>query len=92
MLVAYNALLHFLGSIGKLQRTLAFYSSMRRRGPTPDVVTYNTLISSTAARGNVRDAMLFFSDMVDAGEAVGVSICLKKGRRYHKNLPVQFMA
>ncbi|KAL4857943.1 Protein Rf1 [Chlorella vulgaris] len=66
MLVAYNALLHFLGSIGKLQRTLAFYSSMRRRGPTPDVVTYNTLISSTAARGNVRDAMLFFSDMVDA--------------------------
>ncbi|EFN58573.1 hypothetical protein CHLNCDRAFT_140730 [Chlorella variabilis] len=66
MLVAYNALLHLLGSIGQLQRSLGVYRGMRRRGPAPDVVTYNTLIAAAAHGGNVQAAMRTFSDMVDA--------------------------
>jgi pentatricopeptide repeat protein len=67
MLVAYNALLHFLGSLGELQRSLGVYRGMARVGPRPDVVTYNTLIAAAAGGGNVRVAMQVFSDMVDAG-------------------------
>ena len=68
MLVAYNALLHFLGSTGALQRSLSVYRGMRRHGPRPDVVTYNTLMAGAAAGGgNVRTALRIFSDMVDAG-------------------------
>ncbi|PSC72603.1 pentatricopeptide repeat-containing mitochondrial isoform B [Micractinium conductrix] len=67
MLVAYNALLHFLGSTGALQRSLSVYRGMRRHGPRPDVVTYNTLMAGAAAGGgNVRTALRIFSDMVDA--------------------------
>ena len=67
MLVAYNALLHFLGSLGELQRSLGVYRGMARVGPRPDVVTYNTLIAAAAGGGNVKVAMQVFSDMVDAG-------------------------
>ncbi|KAL4457635.1 hypothetical protein ABPG75_012500 [Micractinium tetrahymenae] len=66
MRFAYNALLHFLGCAGALQRSLAVYRGMARYGPAPDVVSYNTLISAAAAGGNVKVAMHIFSDMVDA--------------------------
>ena len=72
MLVAYNALLHFLGSLGELQRSLGVYRGMARVGPRPDVVTYNTLIAAAAGGGNVRVAMQVFSDMVDAGGCCAV--------------------
>jgi pentatricopeptide repeat protein len=73
MLVAYNALLHLLGTDRELQPALGLYQSMRRNGPAPDTVTYNTLISAAAKGGHVQAAMRAFSDMVDAGEAVLVS-------------------
>ena len=67
MLVAYNALLHFLGgSAGDLPRCLEAYRGMAQ-GPRPDAVTYNTLIAAASGSGNVHVAMQVFSDMVDAG-------------------------
>ena len=86
MLVAYNALLHFLGSLGELQRSLGVYRGMARVGPRPDVVTYNTLIAAAAGGGNVRVAMQVFSDMVDAGgccsAGLSVLLCYLLGCRY----------
>jgi pentatricopeptide repeat protein len=76
MLVAYNALLHFLGSLGELQRSLGVYRGMARVGPRPDVVTYNTLIAAAAGGGNVKVAMQVFSDMVDAGGRCAVHAVL----------------
>lgn len=66
VLVAFNALLHCLGSTGELTRALGVYGAMARAGPRPDVVTFNTLLAAAAGRGDVRAAMRIFSDMVDA--------------------------
>lgn len=57
-------------------RPTALLQGMADRGPWPDVVSFNTLIAAAAAGGNVRLAMRIFSDMVDAGAALGVSCWL----------------
>eukprot|EP00887_Chlorella_sp_A99_P002761 scaffold6.g2761.t1 len=68
-LFAFNSLLHYLGgqqALG-LKHALAVYAAMRAGGPTPDAVTFNTLIGACALARDVAGATRVFSDMIDAG-------------------------
>lgn len=67
MLVAYNALLHFVRGSGRLEESLAVFEDMRREGPLPDTVTYNTVIAAAGCAGDAEAALNLFLEMRDAG-------------------------
>ena len=66
-LVAYNALLNFIGHAGYVEEVLIVLEDMKSEGPVPDVVTYNTAISVVGKTGDAETAKLLFDEMLQFG-------------------------
>jgi pentatricopeptide repeat protein len=67
-LVAYNALMHFIGEAGQLEEALVVLEDMKREGPLPDVVTYNTAIAACGRAGDSVTALHLFREMSSSTE------------------------
>lgn len=66
---AHNSLLHFIGAEGRLDEAMAVFEGMKREGPLPDGVTYNTLIAAAGRAGDPQAASQLFGEMANAGVA-----------------------
>ena len=64
---AYNSLLHFVGADGRLDEALGIFESMKRDGPLPDMITFNTVIAAAAQCGDRQVAVDLFREMTKAG-------------------------
>lgn len=67
VLWAYNSLLNFVGAEGRLDEALAVFEGMKREGPLPDAITFNTIIAAAGRAQDSQTAVNLFREMSNSG-------------------------